>query len=297
MGIFDVFKRASDAAVQAVTNPISTAKQIVSLPVALVNRIVDTANSLDEMPRDIKDAIVDYGSYQITSIVIFREPVNAAVRAAARVVTGGSLTIKIRHVFEVFELATPNGPFYLRVEKDEIVKYSKIDKRELASLKQSRENQTVVLTTPLTFKQYFDNYVQHTNPKMLWLYDPVTANCQVFVYLGLLASNIPVSKELEDFIVQQGVRAQVSGMSQDIMKGITTMANFGKRFIGADGDMVEYDDDDDSVGQGSFADLLNEHAELVCLWVQEQRRVERLKQRLKQNEKKMVRYREEDDDF
>lgn len=270
MGIWDTIKKASAAAVRAVTNPVNTLKNVVTAPVAIVNRIVDTANSLDEMPEKIKELLRNNGKDHVRSLTIFREPVNPLVVAATKVVTIGRLKTPIRHVFEVFQLGIPGrGDIYVRIEKNEIVETSEISKQQYNALQRTHEHK---ILTPFgwTLDTYFSNYSRKTNPKMLWLYDPLTANCQVFVYLGLITNDYPVTKELEDWIVQKGVKTEISSTSHSIMKGITTLANFGRRFAGASGEM--YGSRENFI----LADMLNEHAELVYAWAAMQKDIHEL---------------------
>ena len=284
MGIWDVIKKAGNAAAGAITNPISTAKHIVTAPVKMVNRIVDTANSLDEMPSKIVELLasgISQPPEQIVAITIFREPVNALVVGAAKVLTLGKLQTKVRHVFEVFEIVnkTYGSRTFVRMEKNEIVEYKIISEDQFNSLKRSHESLEVRPTVKdgPSLKLFFDNYVQRTNPKTLWLYDPITANCQVFVYLGLVANEsfFKMTPTIETFIVQSNVKNEVKGISKDVMKGITTVANFGRRFIGrASGSFFgDVCDPLHSLEQilhsenSDLATLLNAHAELVMKWV------------------------------
>ena len=260
MGLWDILKSAAHAVGQAVANPIQTATALLTSPVKLIHRIESAANTMDEMPQSMRELISEKGEMPIKQIVVFREPVNTAVKLAAIVVTGGSLTFHIRHVFEVFVLEhAGGGETFIRVEKNETVTSQEISKANFESLKESHQH--ISFEGPkveaLNMQLFFSNYIAKTDPKVLWVYDPATANCQVFVFLGLKANEIEVSQEQQDWIVQKEVRHQIGKISHFLMKGITTIANFGRHIIGADGS--EFDDqhvDDDLVA------LLNAHAEL-----------------------------------
>lgn len=293
MGILDVIKKAGNAAMAAITNPISTAVHVVTAPVKMVNRIVDTANSLDEMPKKMVEllagGICQYPEV-INSVTVFREPVNKFVVGAAKILTVGKLTTKIRHVFEVFEIYNVKYQAwtYIRVEKNEVVEYKIISKDQFEGLKRSHEYMEIKPhdADNLSLKLFFDNYIQRTNPKVLWLYDPITANCQVFVYLGLVANEkyFTMTSAIENFIVQKDVKHEVKGISKDIMKGITTVANFSRRFVGLasgtffDGNEGPLERAQRILGghECQFADLLNTHAELVYNWATLGRKIEKI---------------------
>lgn len=248
---------AAKAVSRAVTNPIQTATNIISAPVKLVNHIVNTANSLDEMPIKVGKELERYGKYDIVKILVFREPVASAVKAGVKILTLGKLHTDIRHVFEVFVLqyeSKPDSIVYLRMEKNETVATSVLPKTVFDKLVVSTEHVEVVVHE--TLLKFMDRYVQRTNPKVLWLYDPITANCQVFVYLGLVANGLSSTAAHEDFIVQASVRDEISSEIATVMKGITTAANYARRFVGADGPFADSE-------HSSTEHLLNLHAEVV----------------------------------
>ncbi len=249
MGLWDIIKKAAGAVAHAVANPISTVEAVVESPVKLIHAIEHAANTMDEMPNALRELIKTDGDFMIHSLIVFREPVNAAVRLSAHILTGGSLTMNIRHVFEVFVLVVPHEKDalkYVRIEKNEIVQCQELNLDQLNALKRTHEHMTIQdkKLSQLDLKLYFDNYIAHTDPKVLWLYDPATANCQVFVYLGLKSNEIRVTKQMEDFIVQKEVKQQIGAVSGTIMKGITTMANFTRHLLhlGADGEVLEAPD-------------------------------------------------------
>lgn len=260
---------------KTIANPIATA--VMSVPLKIAHHIVDTANSLDEMPDNVKRVMQTFGSRKIDYIVVFREPVAEAVKFGAKILTGGKLHTPIRHVFEVFVLE-PSSPStkistYVRMDKNEVVVAEEISDVEYGKLLAQKEHMRVDLfqdSAPShpTLQTYFDTYSSKVAQKTIWLYDPITANCQIFVYYGLEANGAG-SKIAEDWIVQKSVRSEVTGLSKDIMKGITTGANFMKRLVlKAAGDA--YEDvplpdvtlcEDDRITK-----ILNDHALLSLLF-------------------------------
>lgn len=261
MGILDSIVKAAKLVGNVVSNPVKAAEKVALSPYYAARYLVDAANSLDEMPVRMKELVVSQtAQIPIESITVFREPVNKFVVGAVKILTAGKLVSKIRHVFEVFVLAGENKR-YIRIEKNEIVEWKEISKNEYEEMKKQKENRDVKPPKQENIATFFRNYVKRTDPKKLWVYDPITANCQVFVYLGLLANGISVDKQLEDFIVQENVKSQVQNVSREIMKGITTTANFMRRVIGADGEIGKMTD-------GPLEELLNEHDKLRKLFIE-----------------------------
>ena len=257
MGIFDKIANAAKLVANVVTNPIDTIKTVALSPYYAAKHIVDAANSMDEIPDSMKSLLAsNEGGKQIESVVVFREPVNPFVVGAVKLLTAGKISSDIRHVFEVFVLKNAEKK-YVRVEKNEIVEWKELSHSEFEKMKKEKENKTLTINNETTLRQFFSTYAQKTDAKKLWMYDPVTANCQVFVYLGLLANEIPVDKGLEDFIVQQKVRAEVQNVSREIMAGVTTAANFMRRVIGADGNSWAVETQSNAQ---RFVDIMNEHA-------------------------------------
>ena len=294
MGLWDFIENAAEMAAKAITNPIHTAKTVLEAPVRLIHAIGLAANTMDEMPSALRELLQSpIGVMEIEELVVFREEVNSAVRLSAHLITAGKLTMDIRHVFEVFVLvdrfksqAGETKRRYVRIEKNEIVECKEISLDELQVLKKDHHNGYMTIRSEvlskLTLKQFFDNYAAKTDAKKLWVYDPATANCQVFVYLGLMTNGIKVTQEMEDFIVQKEVKRQIGAISGAIMKGVTTMANFAHHLVGAEGSVFEalqrgeaqqVPDDDDIVRRWiREADnqalwwLLNRHAALKDRW-------------------------------
>jgi hypothetical protein len=266
MGILDSIVNAAKIVGKVVTNPVKTIENIGMLPYTAAKYLVDTANSLDEMPVHIKELVQSpTGNIEIAKITVFREPVNRLVVGAVKVLTLGKLVTKIRHVFEVFVLKGEKERF-IRVEKNEIVEWKEITEQEYKKMKKEKENEDVPLHQKESIATFFKNYVSKTDPKKLWLYDPITANCQVFVYLGLITNGIEVDKQLENFIVQENVKQQVQNVSREIMKGVTTAANFMRRVIGADGEIG-------SMTSNTMQEALNEHDKVSSLFIEKWHRM------------------------
>jgi hypothetical protein len=273
MGIWDIVKKAADVARNTLTNPLLS---IANAPKHMINHIVNSANRLDEMPRNISLFIQAHGDGLVTEIIVFREPVMRAVRHAMTVLTLGKLSVDIRHVFEVFVLQSSDGKkTFVRMEKNQTVEAIIISESTLQTLYKTHEYRIVRLKEfPVTLKKYFKNYVTNTDQKTLWVYDPVTSNCQVFVYLGLLCNGATNAEAQESFIVQPEVRAQLVGIAHTITRGITTIANYGRRVLSKRalddkevfGNASSFYYDDGGLEDMHFEDLLlYHHAQVLML--------------------------------
>jgi hypothetical protein len=266
-----LLSKLSNVAKKAVVNPILIAKHLSKVPGAIAAHLVTSANSMDEEPDSIKELLAQpVCSYPIEVILVFREPVNAFVTAAAKQITsllGSNLTTDIRHVFMVFEVRAPEGIRYVRFDKNETVVGKQLNEQEVDFLKSKKEFIEVFLPETRTIKSFFMTYQAKTLARTIWMYDPITANCQIFVWLGLLTNGID-DTAVEDWIVQYSVRAEVNDISRKVLKGVTTLANFGKQVIGADGNVEESgsdsgEEDDVPSTKASIASLLNTHAARV----------------------------------
>lgn len=220
MGFFDALSKAASIVKSVATHP---------LMLRAIAKGIDVANSLDEAPPNIITLLDSaLGTSLIDSVYVFRVPVNAIVKAGVKLMNP-QLDANIMHVFEVFSL---DGNKYVRMEKDEIVKGKEISQGELDQYIKTIEHINIKPVRQISLREYINNQASASGKKATWVYDPITANCQVFVYAGLVANGMKVDQSTEDFIVQKSVRDQVGATSKAIMKGITTFANFGRRLTG-----------------------------------------------------------------
>lgn len=203
---------------------------IRSLPSNIVNAFRNVASA----PKVIAEFEKETAGSTISGLFVCREPIQSGVDLAVRILPGTSFPrdLTLYHVW--LELHYTNGAAY-RVEKNEIVEVQKIPD----SQPPRGERRFVSATRVYTTAEFFANAEKAADGK-LWLYDPVSANCQWFAIWCIEGNQMRLTPETREFILQVQVPSYVKSGAQWFMKGVTTVANLGRRaFLNADGEFVE----------------------------------------------------------
>jgi hypothetical protein len=131
------------------------------------------------------------------------------------------------HVYQILYATNGREEKSFRVDKDERVSFKPVTHPATEAQKI-----TVVLKTPITMKNYFENLAPLG--EKVWRYDPLEANCQYFAAWCLSVNGL-LSQQLEQWIVQPNLRPLFSKESKSIMRGVTDVANLARGYFDING--------------------------------------------------------------
>jgi hypothetical protein len=163
------------------------------------------------------------GDLTITSIMVCRTPVNSVIQNLVNVATLGEFQKKVKeagydNVYHLFMLLKMSNGKVIELEKNQTVQIKFVSS---ANPKEFRQVDNV----NISLNQFFENAEKKVNLTRLYVYDPVTQNCQVFLS-DMLRSSGFLTKDLSDFINQSAEKLlDKDGVVHDLMRKLTDIAN------------------------------------------------------------------------
>ena len=163
------------------------------------------------------------GNLIITSIMVCRTPVNSIIQNLVNVATLGDFQKKVHeagydNIYHLFMLLKMSNGKVIKLEKNQTVQIDFVSSADSKEFKQIND-------VNMSLNSFFQNAEKKVNLTRLYVYDPVTQNCQVFLSDMLRSSGL-LTKDLSDFINQSAEKLlDKDGIVHDIMRRITDAAN------------------------------------------------------------------------
>lgn len=152
-------------------------------------------------PPQIRNWLEQHGNETITKLVVCREPINAAIDYALNIISLGDWNsnkkqLNYDNLYHLWILITTSSGRTWRLEKNEVVQIKQSNDTGQQHMQVSLRDQTIKL------RGFIDNG-EKIGPS-LWVYNPSSANCQMFV-MSLLEGCGLMTQELKQFILQDAV--------------------------------------------------------------------------------------------
>ena len=198
---------------------------IVSWTKNLISTIRDPKSALNKLPNAVKSMIEKYGAYNVTSITVYREGIKKFVAKALDLISSGNFTKQMAkagydtmyHLYAVLHL--DNGT-KIYTEKNERIKMEVWNGKAINA-------DSITIKTNVRLASLFNTALaQNAN---LIRYDPVTANCQMYIS-ALLRGHNYLTPAASKFINQDASTLLTSGQ-KNIASTITDVAAIAKNVI------------------------------------------------------------------
>jgi len=193
-------------------------------------------SSPKSMPNIFHKLIFEnYAEWKVKAVYVVRSSVDKVVEAAVKAMPGVKLSGSLYHVEQYLEITTldEKTTTYLKISKEATVLASQMNTANFPTTLPNAMKIDVPKAHLLLVKTYFTNVIAMATTKhwSLWLYDPVYANCQWFVWWCLEANGF-ATPELEKFVLQGQVATGISNGARISMKALTTIGNVVMRGFG-----------------------------------------------------------------
>lgn len=204
----------------------------------LLENVVHVAtHGLNQVPSNVVRAMQLAGNKKFSRVLVCRQPINSVLKAVTEVVSSSSLPSTTYHVYQVIVI----GDIAFRIDKNErveVVTHRKNSSGMLPTVDTRQNMRVFALKVPVTTEQYFANAEKECPVgATFWQYDPVEANCQLFVYWCLRGNGVKLSLADEKFILQ---KVSINKVGKRKLKTITNLANAAKQVVfGSAGNMDE----------------------------------------------------------
>lgn len=174
-----------------------------------------------------------YGSSRIDMLYCLRTPLSKGVKLLMK-----AMLIEIPHD-ELFHLS-----IVIDLESGTRLMLEKNEDLNLIHFRPSRLDEwvNVPIAKHMTLNEFVSNMVSNIEPARLFVYDPFSTNCQLFVLDALKANAIPISASLQSWILQP-VDRLASAWKKRVARFFTDLANRGKLAIYGEGDYSDQESD------------------------------------------------------
>ena len=188
----------------------------------------------DYQPND-RTLMAEIGNQIVNGICVYRVPLDKNLNKAVNAITLGKFQDFKKNnnyddMFHLYAVAILANGVSVKFEKNEVINLDKVDP---ATLPQGQYKLDVNIEngqSRVSFKQMLDKTQAQMGNDRYWNYNPLSNNCQNFIYGVMLANNwININPQLKDFILQPigQLEQQLSSAQKGIMSGITKL---GTRF-------------------------------------------------------------------
>lgn len=198
------------------------------LPLAVIGKGILAWSNMNNATQSVKNMVRAQNQHVIVRIAVCREPLHPAYQAILRRLPGntvGNQTLWHLSVILLFD----NGSSY-KLEKNEIVEASPCSFPPASP-------SCIVLTVPHihTAQSFIDHAIECApSSQAFWRYNARDANCQWFVLWCLQGAGVHVGNgAVRDFVLQSSVPTMLTQSSWHALQGVTDIANFGRRILGA----------------------------------------------------------------
>ena len=200
------------------------------------NRFITAFTGYREGPSpSVREFLKKYGDLKIRLIQVNRLPINSAISRLLNVLSLGQVNRRLKslnydklfHLFTVIQLSDGQ---VIRIDKDEVVKI--VPWKWSIRMNKKEEIMPVSLRgQSLSLNQLFERAENEIGKKALWVYHPVTANCQFFtLYLLSPFLTPPIVK-----FVSQSVGSILNPVLQSISTGVTNVAHKADILLNGEG--------------------------------------------------------------
>jgi len=173
---------------------------------------------LETYPDTVKSFMKAHGNEKVTSIKLWRQPVNSTVVKVLNGISLGSLNKAMKKfgIDKLFHLGLWINDKYL-LQKNQVLSFS--------SGRPDSKAQIIPINFggDFTIGEMVDKARRKQGDNKFFIYDPFTANCQMFVKAMLSASGITVPTKFVDQQAEELVK-QLPGYVAPIAKGLTDIA-------------------------------------------------------------------------
>jgi hypothetical protein len=186
-----------------------------------INTLLDKL--LGDAPLAVRRFLKTHGDKPISNLVIKRAPIKSALDKVLDVIALGAWSkakkkVGYDRLFHLFMTFSMGGKTYL-IEKNQQVKISS------GGGPSGAETLPVSGKAGLTLNSLIGNAVKRYGPKRIWVYDPMSTNCQMFLSHILAAQGLLTAKSRK-FIYQDVAQLakELPEFTKRTAKGVTDVA-------------------------------------------------------------------------
>lgn len=199
----------------------------------MASKLWESYSSMGSMSLAVKQACREHGSDTIQSITVVRAPISTVIKGALLQLPGVDRNalkdVVLYHVFQVITLVNA------QTKKQTIIRFDKDERVLTKPFQAGGEFQSMpvpMLTgSSITLQRYFAR-AEEIYGADLWQYDPISANCQLFVLWTLKANGL-LTRDLEKFILQGDLSRFFTAGARMGMKVITNIASILRGYVDA----------------------------------------------------------------
>jgi len=139
-----------------------------------------------------------------------RSPINRVLKQIANFVTLGVFNKKqqelgyddVYHLYLLVKVRHENRDVILRLHKEAIVKFHELTDIEFKNLRHTEHRGFAIEFSGVTLGEFIQTILDKNPHNEIFVYDVVTANCQVFILKVLRSNNIVLPPEKKALILQ-----------------------------------------------------------------------------------------------
>ena len=237
-GIFDDIKQLlNEKDIKRLTSKTEEAIDYLKRnPKGAISSIFKTPET-KPLPK-VSNFINKYSNYVVVNIDVCKKPVISTVKLLMNLLSAGRLESRMNEknipdLFHLFMNITllnfaNRDMVQFRLEKDEVVKISKLSENQVADCLH------VNLNKEIKFSDFMNNAI-NIHPTLckspFWIYDSAKSNCQIFVQSFMYGNNLDTD-ELETFINQKAEELlEGLGLAKSTSRKLTDLYANLKQFV------------------------------------------------------------------
>lgn len=211
-------------------NPVKAFTNALKIPLTLT-RVLSRRS---DMSAEVERNLLKFGTEFISSISVFRLPLSVALRKIIDALPGSN-TKSFKHpLYHVFQIVRLQNGVILRIDKNETVEVERLTSDAYAKLVNTVEHIAVSrVPTTLSLETYIRG-AEKMGKDMTYIYDPLYANCQLYVKWCLEGVNL-WTPTIAAFAYQPEVPQLFSKVGWVQMKAITSTAGIVRNLLDTNG--------------------------------------------------------------
>ena len=189
-----------------------------------------------EYTTKVKKFIEDHKDATITDLVVYRVPVDSAVKKLVNIISLGQFNKTLKeHYDEIFHMylriSLSTGDVFI-LEKNQVIQINNFNSADRTNA------QTFQIKFPpgIKFGEFIQKAQNSVSKEVWFLYDSLNYNCQRFIQVILKANGLlEMNPGIEPFLFQDlsKLRNELSSTTKGIMRSITDLAAWGSRVKGS----------------------------------------------------------------